>query len=95
MLGSPLGISLAHFLLQHKAELGIKYVTLATIFRDNLVDDSPQVYLAFKIEDVPEPDEDIEMQGSHVEARNNGRNVLRVHELAKRGEPGLYVHGVL
>lgn len=61
-----MGSTMAHFLLQHKSDLGIKNVGSITIFRDNSPEtDSPDTQLLFKIIDVPQDeidDSDFEME---------------------------------
>lgn len=66
LLGSPIGSTVAFFLVQHKAELGLKHVTSITIFRDYEATPGiqPEVQLLFRIDDVSEEDtlpEDTEM----------------------------------
>jgi hypothetical protein len=83
-----MGSTLAHILLQHKADLGVKHVTEVTIFRDEFKElyDYPQVQLLYKIEDVPQPDQempDVDTRDGrvrHVVTRDEGHNMLRVHE---------------
>lgn len=55
--GSPIGKSFALFLVQHKAELGIKMVKSVTIFRDRHRDTLPRVQLLFTIEDWVDPNQ--------------------------------------
>jgi hypothetical protein len=45
-------------LLQHKKELGLKYVIEVLVFRDELkkIADQPAVQIVFRIEDVPPPE---------------------------------------
>ena len=60
-VGSPMGSTIAHFLLQHKGALGIKNFESVTIFRDNYPETSPgaqEVQLLFKIIDVPRDEVD-------------------------------------
>jgi hypothetical protein len=57
-LGTPIGATLGHMLLQHKKELGLKHVTEVLVFRDELkmIADRPAVQIVFRIEDVPPPE---------------------------------------
>jgi hypothetical protein len=90
--GSPIGASVAYLLLQHKAELGVKHVPSITIFRD-AGEGMVQPQLLFTIEDVADPDSDVEMPDAadssnvrrSVEVRQYGKNVLRVHEFRMAG----------
>jgi hypothetical protein len=76
-------------LLQHKAELGDKHVTSVTIFRDNDRTAATEVELLFTIGDVQDPDSDVEMPDAEdssrvrrsVDVRQDGKNVLRVHDI--------------
>lgn len=74
-LGSPLGASMAYFLLQHKAELGIKTVTSATIFRDDDTDPNypPDIQLLFRIEDVD--------PGANADEAMKERSWVRRHDV--------------
>jgi hypothetical protein len=58
ILGTPIGATLGHMLLQHKKELGRKHVTEVLVFRDELkmIADQPAVQIVFRIEDVPPPE---------------------------------------
>jgi hypothetical protein len=92
-----MGSTLAHLLLQHKKDLGVKHVTEVTIFRDKVKEqehfDYPQIQLLYKIEDVPEPEEkmsDVEGSGGDVQVRrvvrrDEGHGMLRVHEFSLWG----------
>jgi hypothetical protein len=55
LLGTPIGATLGHMLLQHKKELGRKRVAEVVVFKDEVKSkyDSPAVQIVFKIEDVP------------------------------------------
>jgi hypothetical protein len=57
-LGTPIGATLGHMLLQHKKELGLKHVTEMLVFRDELkkIADQSAVQIVFRIEDVPPPE---------------------------------------
>jgi hypothetical protein len=90
-VGSPLGSTLAHMLFQHKKELGVKHVTEVTVFRtEDTGEDAlpyPVVELVYRIEDVPEPEEEVlDIQGhGGVQARSVGRReeangMLRIYE---------------
>ncbi|KAF2824615.1 hypothetical protein CC86DRAFT_407782 [Ophiobolus disseminans] len=86
LLGSPIGVSLAFLLIQHKAGLGIKHVTSVTIFRDNRGFHIPEIELLFKIENYVAPQlqrrdtVDHVQHSSHVQVPDNGKSSLRVHE---------------
>lgn len=89
-LGSPLGSTIAFILAQHKAELGTKYVSKMTIFKDNGPEDMSQAWtmLLFKIEDVPTqgPAGVIGHVDSAVRIRDQAQhvgleNVIRVHKV--------------
>lgn len=57
MLGSPVGATIAHFLIQHKSVLGNKHIQQIYLFRDNRpADTDPQPQILFWIGDV-DPDE--------------------------------------
>lgn len=96
--GSPIGSTIAHFLLQHKPVLGIKNFESITIFRDNTPETMPaDVQLFFKIIDVPKDeidDSDTEMPGaSNIRLKravlhqgSGSRNIIREHRFIVRLE---------
>ncbi|KAJ8116723.1 hypothetical protein OPT61_g1914 [Boeremia exigua] len=58
LLGSPIGSTLAHLLMQHKVALGIKHITSITVFRNNpppgqAHSEIPEVQLLFSIAEGP------------------------------------------
>ncbi|KAH7388645.1 hypothetical protein BKA66DRAFT_511037 [Pyrenochaeta sp. MPI-SDFR-AT-0127] len=60
LIGSPIGASIAHMLIQHKAELGIKHITKVTVITNDVppetrfkVTPRPYLHIFFHIEDVP------------------------------------------
>jgi hypothetical protein len=66
LLGSPIGTTVAFFLIQYKEELGLKHVSSITIFRDFEArpELEPEIQLLFRIDDVAEDErlpEDTEM----------------------------------
>jgi hypothetical protein len=63
-IGSPIGGSIAALLFQHKAELGLKHITKATVVYDSNPDVDrrgkrlrPWLYIVYHIEDVPPNEE--------------------------------------
>ena len=92
-----MGATLIYFLLQHKAELGIKHITSVTIFRDTYDDDfQARVMLLFGIEDVPTPMEGITVHDAQVsnircsvDVTHSGETIVRVHKsMASAVRPG-------
>ncbi|KAL6708410.1 hypothetical protein ACN47E_002673 [Coniothyrium glycines] len=99
LIGSPLGATIAHMLVAHKAELGIKHITKITI-----VTDTPKkarfgekwiadMHIFFEIADMPadripkdEPDEKL---SPRVVGGLEGSRTLRIHS---RGRHILRVH---
>ncbi|KAF3043373.1 hypothetical protein E8E12_001895 [Didymella heteroderae] len=92
ILGSPVGATIAHLLLQHKSTFGVKNFGGITIFRDNYPEKYlPEIHLLFKIIDVPfdeQIDSDVEMpDADDVKAKrmepvqeifkDNGKSILR------------------
>ncbi|KAL1797202.1 hypothetical protein ACET3X_003808 [Alternaria dauci] len=82
LLGSPIGSTVAFFLIQHKEELGLKRVTSVTIFRDhNTISHlTAEVQLLFRIDDVPKDDilpEDTEMLGEGTTEKRTRRSVRK------------------
>lgn len=72
--GSPIGATIAHMLIGHKAELGIKHITKINVitnapkrvgFGESPV---PDIHIFFEIEDVRSANEE-------------GKDVIRVHRL--------------
>jgi hypothetical protein len=62
-IGSPIGGSIVALLFQHKAELGLKHITKATVVYDSNPDVDrrgkrlrPWLYIVYHIEDVPPTD---------------------------------------
>jgi hypothetical protein len=62
--GSPIGGSIAALLFQHKAELGLKHITKATVVYDSNPDVDrrgkrlrPWLYIVYHIENVPSTNE--------------------------------------
>lgn len=59
IIGSPIGGTIAHMLIRHKAELGIKHITKVTVVMRDYPKGGfgskykPDVHLFFHIEDVP------------------------------------------
>ncbi|CAO2649457.1 Nn.00g068420.m01.CDS01 [Neocucurbitaria sp. VM-36] len=93
ILGSPVGATIAYFLMQHKAQLGSKVVTRVTILRDEGKAPNPDPHLFFHIEDSPPPEDansnairEVNREQNLVEwsAVSNGANnksIFRVHKL--------------
>jgi hypothetical protein len=89
LLGSPIGATIAYFLMQHKAELGNKVVTKITLLREEGPDGDllpPDPNLFFRIEDAPvqtPPDpapSPLARRSERVEkVSRDGKNLLRVH----------------
>ncbi|RYO32543.1 hypothetical protein AA0111_g4651 [Alternaria arborescens] len=82
LLGSPIGSTVAFFLIQHKEELGLKHVSSITIFRDLKTepDHNAEVQLLFRIDDVPQDDilpEDTEMLDEGTKVKHTRRGIRR------------------
>ncbi|KAH6858617.1 hypothetical protein B0T12DRAFT_163164 [Alternaria alternata] len=82
LLGSPIGSTVAFFLIQHKEELGLKHVSSITIFRDLKTepDHNAEVQLLFHIDDVPQDDvlpEDTEMLDEGTKGKYTRRGIRR------------------
>ncbi|KAH7082347.1 hypothetical protein FB567DRAFT_605713 [Paraphoma chrysanthemicola] len=85
LLGSPIGATLAYFLIQHKAELGLRHVTSVTIFQDNWFFKGAQhIHLMYKVEEYqePEPESSVADGAAYarsVHASDNGSLMIREH----------------
>ncbi|KAH7070647.1 hypothetical protein BKA63DRAFT_493656 [Paraphoma chrysanthemicola] len=85
ILGSPIGATLAYFLIQHKAELGLRHVTSVTIFQDNWFYKGAQhIHLMYKVEEFQEPEPGLSVANTavfarSVNARDNGSLMIREH----------------
>jgi hypothetical protein len=82
LLGSPIGSTVAFFLIQHKEEFGLKHVSSITIFRDLKTepDHNAEVQLLFRIDDVPQDDilpEDTEMLDEGTKGKHTRRGIRR------------------
>ncbi|KAH9865863.1 hypothetical protein J1614_009450 [Plenodomus biglobosus] len=53
LIGSPIGATIAHMLISHKAGLGIKHITKVTVVTKEYVHSPLTMHLFFTIEDVP------------------------------------------
>ncbi|KZM22752.1 hypothetical protein ST47_g6100 [Ascochyta rabiei] len=87
LLGSPIGSTIAHLLLQHKTALGVKNFEAIHVFRDNFPEDTsagaiPEVQLLFRILDVPpdevdDSDSDTEMEDASGVGRRRALKLKR------------------
>ncbi|KAH5710570.1 hypothetical protein HBI20_177700 [Parastagonospora nodorum] len=100
LLGSPVGMTLAYMILQHKAELGVKHMTDVTVFRDSAAyagheAAKAKVMMVWTIKDVERVEdpqgerEDEEMTDARLGVRGfktgrGERGFTRVHEFRMR-----------
>jgi hypothetical protein len=72
--GSPIGATIAHMLLGHKAELGIKHISKVNAVTSDPPGDGNDMHLFFLIEDVPADQVHEKKRGNHENKREDGKS---------------------
>jgi hypothetical protein len=90
-VGSPIGATLGHMLVQQKRELGRKHVAQVFLFRDQKKatgKDSPALQLVYKVQNVPEPqpEKPSEKQVDEEKLDGQGHWAIRVRQVVRREE---------